>query len=74
MPKPPLTLAKPPRSQPQANEHAQERAQAALDASSGTARVVISAAAHRALKIHCATTGRQMKQVLDELLAEKGYK
>lgn len=65
----PLSLAKPVRSPSQANE-----AQRELDASSGTARVVISAAAHRALKIHCATNGRQMKEVLDELLAQAGFK
>lgn len=69
MPKPPLSLAKPPRSQPQANEAQQE-----LDASSSTARVVISANAHRALKIHCATKGLQMKEVLDRLLADAGFK
>ncbi len=65
----PLSLAKPVRL-PQAENNAQ----AELDASSGTARVVISASAHRALKVHCAQKGLQMKKVLDELLAAAGFK
>ena len=69
MSKPNISLVKPSR------RTERTETQAALEASAaGTARVVISAKAHRALKIHCATTNRQMKEVLDELLAKAGFK